>query len=255
MIARRAGDAARWSLAAALALGLHVAGACALLAHWHPPTDAVASAPAILIELSPAPAAPEAVPTEVAPGPARPQADARPEPAPPSAAPAAEMPGPTASERAPALPLEPAPRPATAVLPPPKPAARPATTRASRASLAAAPSPAPRLAARTMAPTPGARAHDSRAIPNWKSALVAQLERHKRYPAAARGEQGVAELAFSVDRAGGVHDARVVRSSGSALLDRAAVDLVISAAPLPPPPPEIAGARIPIVVPVRYEAR
>ncbi len=256
MTGTRARDAARWGLAAALALGLHVAGACALLAHWHPPTDDVASAPAIVIDLSPVAAAPAAPPTDVAPGPPQPQTEARPEPSPAAAvAPPSETPSPTASDDPPVLPPEPAPRPATAVLPPPKPDARPTRTRPSRKSLAAAPRPAARVADRAAAPMPGARTRDSRAVPNWKSALVAQLERHKRYPASARGEQGVAELAFSVDRAGGVHDARVVRSSGSALLDRAAVELVLGAAPLPPPPPEIAGARIPIVVPVRYEAR
>ena len=84
---------------------------------------------------------------------------------------------------------------------------------------------------------------------------MARLERYKRYPDAARGDHGVAQLAFSVDRSGAVHGARIVRSSGSALLDRAAVELVERAAPMPPPPPEIAGAQIAIVVPIRYNSR
>ena len=87
--------------------------------------------------------------------------------------------------------------------------------------------------------------------------MVATLERSKRYPseARARGEQGVAQLAFSIDRHGGVHHARIVRSSGSSLLDEATLALIERAQPLPPPPPEIAGAEIAIVVPIRYNIR
>jgi protein TonB len=71
----------------------------------------------------------------------------------------------------------------------------------------------------------------------------------------ARGEQGVAQLAFSVDRHGGVHDARIVRSSGSELLDRETLAMVQRAQPLPPPPPELPGTQIAIVVPIRYNIR
>ena len=46
----------------------------------------------------------------------------------------------------------------------------------------------------------------------------------------------MAQLAFSVDRSGGVHHARIVRSSGSSLLDESDARLVERAAPLPPPP-------------------
>ena len=94
-------------------------------------------------------------------------------------------------------------------------------------------------------------------MPNWKSQLVARLERYKRYPAEAqsRGEQGVAQLAFRVDRGGGVHNAHIVRSSGSSLLDEATLALVERAAPLPPPPPEVAGGQIAISVPIRYNLR
>ena len=81
------------------------------------------------------------------------------------------------------------------------------------------------------------------------------LERQKRYPSEARGDQGTAQLAFNVDRQGGVHNARITRSSGSSVLDHEALALVQRAQPLPPPPPEVPGAQIPIVVPIRYNAR
>jgi protein TonB len=86
---------------------------------------------------------------------------------------------------------------------------------------------------------------------------MAKLERNKRYPSEAqsRGEQGTAQLTFSVDRGGGVHNARIARSSGSSALDQATLAMVARAAPLPPPPPEITGSQIPISVPIRYNVR
>ena len=114
--------------------------------------------------------------------------------------------------------------PLLTVTPPPKPVEKPKEKKPKQkhASLTSAPSTAEHKAERAAAPTPGAASRNSDALPNWKSQLVARLERYKRYPseAQARGEHGVAQLAFSVDRSGGVHHARIVRSSGSSLLDR-----------------------------------
>jgi protein TonB len=114
-----------------------------------------------------------------------------------------------------------------------------------------APSPAERRAKRAAAPAPGAAAQ-SNALPSWRSALVARLERSKRYPPDAGGVRGVAVLAFNVDRSGGVHNARIAKSSGSSALDREALALARRAQPLPPPPAELSGAQISVSVPLRY---
>ena len=42
----------RWGACFVLALGIHAAGAAALLAHWHEDSDLVANAPVIMIELA-----------------------------------------------------------------------------------------------------------------------------------------------------------------------------------------------------------
>ena len=73
--------------------------------------------------------------------------------------------------------------------------------------------------------------------------------------AQARGEHGVAQLAFSIDRGGGVHHARIAHSSGSSLLDRETLLLLERAQPLPPPPAEASGSQIAIMVPIRYNMR
>ena len=168
--------------------------------------DAVASAPVILVALSPVAAAPPAPPNEVAPGPAQPQAEEQP---------AADKPVEEAKAE-PAPEQAPVPEPKieirrrrrrsrSAVLPPPKPKhVEKKKPKQRHANLASAPSPAEQRAERAVAPAPGAAAN-ANAVANWKSRLVAQIERHKSFPAEARGEHGTVQVAFSVDRQGGVH--------------------------------------------------
>ena len=234
-----------WGACFLLALCVHGAGAAALLAHWNEAVDSVANAPVIAIELAPAPVAPEIKPTELPPGPQ--QAEVEPEPDPVKPVEKIE------------LPPDPQAEPIVAVTPPPKPIEKPKEKKPKQlhASLASAPTNADQRAERAAAPAPGASSRDANAAPNWKSLLVATLERNKRYPSEAqsRGEHGVAELAFSVDRRGGVHNARIARSSGSGALDRETLAMIARAAPLPPPPPEVGGAEIAIVVPIRYNIR
>ncbi len=237
----------RWGACFALALGFHGAGAAALLARWNESSDLVANAPLIMIDLAPVAVAPTTIPTELPPD----QVESKlVEP----------TPEPETPKQLVELPPDPAPQPELTATPPPKPPEKKVEKKKPRqreASLAHAPSTADIKADRAAAPMPGASARDSDAMPNWKSRLVAQIERSKRYPAEAqsRGEQGVAQVAFSVDRGGGVHNARVVRSSGSSILDRDALAWLDRAQPLPPPPAEMPGAQIPLSVPLRYNLR
>ena len=242
---RRWPEGIRWAACFTLAVAFHVTGAAALLARWNDTSDLVANAPVITIELAALPVAPETTPNEIPPGPQ--QQDAEPEPEPDKPL-----------EKKLELPPDPKAEPLQAVIPPKivekSPEKKP---KQKHASLASAPSSAETKSERAAAPMAGANSQNPNALPNWKSQLVARLERNKRYPAEAqsRGEQGVSQLAFSVDRSGGVHNARITRSSGSSVLDQATLALVARAAPLPPPPPEITGSQIPISVPIRYNMR
>ena len=243
---RRWPETLRWGACFALALCFHAAGAAALLAHWSEDSDLVANAPVVMIELAPVPVAPDLTPTEVLP--TRCRADRSRTGA--RAAKAGREGRDTARA---AKRRDDSGAAAEAAR---KNGRKEAEAKAGQPSTSA-PSTAEQKAERAAAPSPGASSRNPNALPNWKSQLVARLERYKRYPseAQARGEHGVAQLAFSVDRSGGVHNARIVRSSGSSALDRATLALVERAAPLPPPPPEIAGAQIAIVVPIRYNIR
>lgn len=89
----------------------------------------------------------------------------------------------------------------------------------------------------------------------WQSRVVAWLNRHKRYPHGAGGEQGMVSVAFAINASGSVLSVRVARSSGNAELDKAALDMVRRASPVPAPPPEIAQSRMNLAVPVQFSVR
>ena len=234
-------EAARWGACFVFAVAFHAAGAAALFARWSEDSDLVANAPVIMVDLAPVAVSPNIM-NDVPPGP--PQPDAEPEPEPKKPIEKIE------------LPPDPKAEP-VAAMPPPnrsKNRKRKSRSRGMRAFRACRARPISRPH-RPAAPMPGASSRNSDALPNWKSQLVAKLERSKRYPSEARGDQGIAQLTFSVDRQGNVHNARITRSSGSSVLDHETLALVQRAQPLPPPPPEVPGAQIPIVVPIRYNAR
>jgi protein TonB len=234
-------EAARWGACFALAVAFHAAGAAALFARWSEDSNLVAGTAVVMVDLAPVAVSPN-ITTDVAPGPL--QQEAEPEPQPEKPIEKVE------------LPPDPQAEPVVAVTPPPKlEPPKEKKPKQKHASLASAPTRADPQADRPAAPMPGLSSRNSDALPNWKTQLVAKLERSKRYPSEARGDQGIAQLAFSVDRQGGVHNARIVRSSGSSVLDHETLALVQRAQPLPPPPPEVQGAQIPISVPIRYNAR
>ena len=237
----------RWGACFALALCIHAVGVTALLEHWTENSDLVANAPIITIDLAPVAVAPDTTPNELPPGPLQTEAEPASEPDPVRPVEKLELPPEPKAE----LPM--------AVTPPPVPPLKPREEKPKQqhASLPSAPSTAENPAERAAAPAPGASSRNPYAVPNWKSRLVAALERSKRYPTEARahGEQGVAQLAFSIDRHGRVHNARIAHTSGSELLDSETLALLERAQPLPPPPPELAGAEIAIVVPIRYNIR
>jgi periplasmic protein TonB len=108
------------------------------------------------------------------------------------------------------------------------------------------------------APTQGQiNPNNPNAVPTWRTQIVALLERNKRYPAAAqaRHEQGVAHVFFTIDRQGRLIDSRIVRSAGGAALDSEALALLNRAQPFPPPPPQLAGERVNLTVPIRFNLK
>lgn len=89
---------------------------------------------------------------------------------------------------------------------------------------------------------------------DYQRRLLAHIQPFKRYPDQANraGVRGVVQLIFELDRQGHVLGVWVARSSGSAILDAAAVDTVRRAAPLPPIPAALPGD-LTIQLPVEFE--
>ena len=126
------------------------------------------------------------------------------------------------------------------------------------AAAAAAAAPAPVAVSETIAAAAeGSTDEASRIVDSWQRSVLAHLGRHKRYPAEARarGIEGEVRLAFTVDRAGRIVTAALVRPSGAAALDREALDMLSRAQPLPPLPVLATPDQGRLVVPVRYRLK
>lgn len=229
-----------WAGSVGLVLSLH-AGAMAAAVLWHSADEPMMPpAGAMMIELAPMAAPPPSQPTNVRPADAHPP-EKREEPKPPPVK--AEV----------ALP-KPKPKPKPQPVTPARTDDPIAETVVERTSTAAEAPAAPVAAA----PAPGASPLLSgTAVPTWQGELRAHLERHKRYPAAAqfRRQQGVPAVRFTMNRDGRIVSARLERPCGNDLLDGEALALLERAQPLPPPPAEMLGEQIELVVPVQFFLR
>ena len=82
-------------------------------------------------------------------------------------------------------------------------------------------------------PTTGSKRSGNAAVSNYPGQVMRRISRVKRPRV---GTKGTALVAFSITASGGLGSARVARSSGSAQLDQAALQVVRRAAPFPRPP-------------------
>ncbi len=99
---------------------------------------------------------------------------------------------------------------------------------------------------------PNASAHAADAV--LELAVYDWLKRHQRYPRAARraGLEGTARVRFVIDRRGVLRERELVASSGHAVLDRAALELLERAAPYPALPARVAIDAVELTLPVEY---
>jgi len=97
----------------------------------------------------------------------------------------------------------------------------------------------------------------SRDAPTIDLRVLEWLARYRTYPLAARraGLEGVVQLRVTLMPDGRFVDARVERSSGHALLDQAALDLLAHAAPLPADFSSERSAQIELRLPIVYRMR
>jgi len=240
-------DLVRWLACATIVVLAH-AGLAAAMVRLTDPPDPAEPAAAIVVELAPVSAAPTPMSDDIPPGPEQVQAEAVP-----------DKPVEEVKKEEPEVAPVPDPEVAVAAKPPepnPEPPKPESSTPAPMTSAPQAPQLA--LAAVPAAPNQGTlKPSDLTAIPTWRSRIAAALERNKRYPLQARErrQQGVAQVAFTLDRRGHLLGSRIVHGSGSAALDQETLQLLRRAEPFPPPPPELAGDHVDLIVPVRFNLR
>jgi periplasmic protein TonB len=220
-------DLVRWATAGAVVVGVH-AGALAYLLATHQPDEIGGVSEVVTVELAPIDSTPDAVERDVAPAPET-------------------M---VESQPLPDLPREKQPDEVKMEQPPEIPALVPIPVAKPPEKVEDSPPPAPRTAQQVKG---GATAIE----PSWQTSLVRQLQRFKRYPAAAqsRNEQGVVLLSFSLDRSGHVLAHSIARSSGHADLDNEVMAMIMRAEPLPPFPASMTQPRIDLTVPIRFSLR
>jgi protein TonB len=99
-----------------------------------------------------------------------------------------------------------------------------------------------------------AREAGNAAVSNYPGTVYAKLRRSLRYPSEARRKRirGEVHVRFTVSRSGGVGSVGVARSSGSPLLDNAALETVRRAAPFPEIPPAAGRSSWSFTVPLAF---
>jgi protein TonB len=103
-------------------------------------------------------------------------------------------------------------------------------------------------------PAPAPKAENGQARQDFVARLLAQLNRFKQYPRAARQAriQGVVMLHFVMDAQGRVLQADIAKSSGRPVLDAEVLALIRRAEPLPPLPADFPTRTLDAVVPVEF---
>lgn len=89
---------------------------------------------------------------------------------------------------------------------------------------------------------------------NWQHRLHNHLAQYKQYPSLARcrDQQGSPKVAFTMSKSGEVLDVWLEQSSKIESLDRAALQLIYRAEPLPALPAEIEEQQVTLIVPINY---
>src|SRR5262249_685222 len=236
-------DLRRWFISGAIIVLAH-GGMAAAMVGWRDEIEPAEPAAAIVIEFAPMPAAPAMPQANIAPGPEQVMSDASPNRPVETLEEKQKVQQNVASRPAEEPPpqVKPAPNPEVAV-DPPREVQQETARQAPRlpAPTTSAPQAIPeRTAALPAAPMQGQIApQNSSVLVAWRSQIVAVIERNKRYPetSARRGEHGVAQVFFSLDRQGRLIDSRIVRSSGASALDEEALGLLRRAPPRSPRAP------------------
>jgi periplasmic protein TonB len=110
-------------------------------------------------------------------------------------------------------------------------------------------------APRSVAPSPGTGDSARRDKATWQKELAAHLNKFKRYPGDRAAQRAEVVVSFALDRLGHVLSKRIVRGSGDASFDTAALDMLQRADPVPAPPPLVADEGLTFSMPVIFQVK
>ena len=110
-------------------------------------------------------------------------------------------------------------------------------------------------ATHSIAPSPGTGESARREKASWQKELAAHFNKFKRYPAERRTPRAEVLVSFVLDRVGHVVAKRIVKGSGDAAFDAAALDMLQRSDPVPAPPPLVADEGLTFSLPVIFQAR
>ncbi len=105
---------------------------------------------------------------------------------------------------------------------------------------------------RSIAPAQGTGESTRRIRATWQKELIAHLDKHKRYPAERSLKSAEILISFALDRMGHVLSTSIVKGSGDAAFDQAALAMVKKSDPVPPPPAAVADEGLSFTLPVIF---
>ena len=102
---------------------------------------------------------------------------------------------------------------------------------------------------KSVAPAQGMGQAAQRVRVTWQKELIAHLDKHKKYPTARQQKSAEIVVSFVLDRLGHVQSASIVKGSGDAAFDEAALAMVRRSDPVPAPPPLVADEGLSFTLP------
>jgi periplasmic protein TonB len=107
----------------------------------------------------------------------------------------------------------------------------------------------------SVAPAQGTGKSARRERVTWQKELAAHLDKSKRYPSDRVMKAAEVIVSFTLDRTGHVLSTQVIKGSGDASFDEAALVMLQRANPVPPPPPLVADEGLTFTLPVIFQVR
>lgn len=104
----------------------------------------------------------------------------------------------------------------------------------------------------SITPSPGTGASAVRERVTWEKELAAHFNKYKRYPPDRDMQSATVIVNFVLDQMGHVVSSRVVKGSGDASFDQAALDMLQRSDPVPAPPTLVIDAGLTFTMPVIF---